>query len=120
MVILQFLFLDFSYSTYTYSSIPHLKNGLNSGITLMNLEYLRQQEWNSKLLVIFEEMQSYLAFCDQVCIYVLVFIKPTLSFLLGVPDILMDVKPFIFELTGILNTDNYWSRAIFTVSEDEY
>jgi len=36
------------YSTYTYSAIPHPKNGLNSGVMLMNLKHMRNQNWNSK------------------------------------------------------------------------
>ena len=32
----------------------------------MNLEYMRNQNWNEKMLIIFEEMQSHMAFCDQV------------------------------------------------------
>ncbi len=63
----QFLKLFISsYSTYSYSPIPHPKNGLNSGVMLMNLEHMRNQNLNLKMLIIFEELQSYMAFCDQV------------------------------------------------------
>ena len=60
-------FFPFSYSYYTFSShIPHPNNGLNDGVWLMNLEYMRNQDWNAKMLTIFEEMHSHMVFCDQV------------------------------------------------------
>ena len=31
----------------------------------MNLENLRKQNWNEKMLTIFEEFQNHMAFCDQ-------------------------------------------------------
>lgn len=31
----------------------------------MNLENMRHQNWNEKLLTIFEEYQTHMAFCDQ-------------------------------------------------------
>ena len=45
--------------------LPHPKNGLNSGVMLMNLDKMRHENWHSKMLTIFEELQSYMAFCDQ-------------------------------------------------------
>lgn len=45
--------------------LPHPKNGLNSGVMLMNLENMRNQNWNDKMLTIFEELKSSMAFCDQ-------------------------------------------------------
>ena len=32
---------------------------------LMNLDKMRHENWHSKMLTIFEELQSYMAFCDQ-------------------------------------------------------
>jgi len=67
---------DTFYSTYNYSPIPHPKNGLNSGVMLMNLEYMRNQNWNDKMLIIFEEMQSHMAFCDQDVMNIYSFLYP--------------------------------------------
>ena len=64
---LNLFFSPFSYSYYAFSShIPYPKNGLNDGVWLMNLEYMRNQDWNAKMLIIYEEMQSHMIFCDQV------------------------------------------------------
>ena len=54
-----------SYSSYTYSTLPHPNDGLNSGVMLMNLENMRNENWNDKILIMFEELQSSMAFCDQ-------------------------------------------------------
>ena len=57
--------------------LPHPKNGLNSGVMLMNLENMRNQNWNDKMLTIFEELKSSMAFCDQDIINVYSYYYPT-------------------------------------------
>lgn len=55
----------FSYSAYSYSSLPHPENGLNSGVMLMNLDRMRYENWHEKIMIMFSELKSYMAFCDQ-------------------------------------------------------
>ena len=57
--------------------LPHPKNGLNSGVMLMNLDNMRNQNWNDKLLTIFEELQYSMAFCDQDIVNVYSYYYPT-------------------------------------------
>ena len=57
--------------------LPHPKNGLNSGVMLMNLENMRNQNWNDKMLTMFEELQSFMAFCDQDIVNVYSYYYPT-------------------------------------------
>ena len=45
--------------------MPHPKNGINSGVMLMNLEAMRSRKWNDRMLIIFEAIQPHTAFCDQ-------------------------------------------------------
>ena len=64
------------YSAYTYSLMPHPLNGLNSGVWLVNLENLRNRHWNTKMLTIYEETQSYSGFVDQDILNVYSYLYP--------------------------------------------
>ena len=43
----------------------------------MNLHNLRQNQWHEKMLTIFEELQSHMAFCDQDMLNIYSFLYPT-------------------------------------------